>query len=295
MLAKMLDRHGLTLGKFKIPDRVGDGTMPADMLEADAAAPSSDANITVALDHEQRAFVRAVLTTVDEKKPGMFALDAPAGYGKTKTLNALIDSLKARKKNIAVTAASGVAAQLLTDGRTVQAPPYALQHTPIHAVQVHSTFRVPAREIDARHVLSEVKHNSRYGTLVANLDVLIIDECFMLDKHILMAIDRAFRFIRQNEEHMGGVITVFGGDVRQVLPVLPSKTLAEVKTRIIKCTPWWSRVQQFKLMKNYRVHQAYGRDKKGADEWAQYLLDIGNGDIPLEVKGKNPTPYSNLQ
>ena len=58
---------------------------------------------------------------------------------------------------------------------------------------MHGTFRVPAREFDEQHVLSDVKPNHRIGTMVMALHVLIIDEAFMLDKHVLMALDRAFR------------------------------------------------------------------------------------------------------
>ena len=58
---------------------------------------------------------------------------------------------------------------------------------------MHSTFSVPAREFDERHVLLDVKPNHRIGKMVMALHVLIIDEAFMLDKHVLMALDRAFR------------------------------------------------------------------------------------------------------
>ena len=95
---------------------------------------------------------------------------------------------------------------------------------------------------------------------------------------------------------MGGVVTVLAGDARQVLPVLPFKHLDEVKSRVIKCVPWWTEVQYpvciyaiiptvqvdvLRLSMNYRVKRAYGRDKVGADTWAEYLLDVGNGVVPL--------------
>lgn len=42
----------------------------------------------------------------------------------------------------------------------------------------------------------------------------------MSHRHILEAVDRTFRFIRDNDLPMGGVTVLFGGDFRQILPVV---------------------------------------------------------------------------
>ena len=54
--------------------------------------------------------------------------------------------------------------------------------------------------------------------------VIIWDETSMSKKGTIEAIDITFRNIMNNPEPFGGKIDVFGGDFRQVLPVVPRAT-----------------------------------------------------------------------
>ena len=44
-------------------------------------------------------------------------------------------------------------------------------------------------------------------------------------------------------------------------------------------------VEIHRFIKNYRVLSAYGADHIRGKDWAQFLLDVGNGDVPLVQGG----------
>ena len=63
---------------------------------------------------------------IDNNDGGILLLDAPGGTGKTFLINLILAKLRSEGKIALATASSGIAATLLTGGRTL-----------------HSTFKVP--------------------------------------------------------------------------------------------------------------------------------------------------------
>ena len=63
---------------------------------------------------------------IDSDEGGMLFLDAPGGIGKTFLINLILAKLQSEGKIALATASSGIAATLLTGGRTL-----------------HSTFKIP--------------------------------------------------------------------------------------------------------------------------------------------------------
>jgi len=69
------------------------------------------------------------------------------------------------------------------------------------------------------------------------------------------ALVRTLRDFKNNDRPMGGVVIIFAGDFRQILPVVPKGTKSnEINARLIislvlhnifeinnqyACTPWW--------------------------------------------------------
>jgi len=67
----------------------------------------------------------------------------------------------------------------------------------------------------------------------------------------------------------GGKVMVFGGDFRQVLPVVPRGTRAQVTDATLQRSYLWDKIRKIRLSQNMRAQ---------SDPWfSEYLLRIGNG------------------
>ena len=73
---------------------------------------------------QQNVFI-TFIQAVQDKQKDMFFLDAPGGCGKTFLIETILSTIRSERKIAIDTASSGLAATLLTGGRTV-----------------HSTFKV---------------------------------------------------------------------------------------------------------------------------------------------------------
>ncbi|KHJ95331.1 hypothetical protein OESDEN_04725 [Oesophagostomum dentatum] len=79
----------------------------------------------------------------------------------------------------------------------------------------------------------------------------------------------------QLELPFGGKVMVLGGDFRQVLPVVRKGGRAELIASSIQKSPLWQSFTIYRLTENMRV-TAHG------DEWKRYLIEAGNGTIPVD-------------
>ncbi|XP_065665455.1 ATP-dependent DNA helicase pif1-like [Hydra vulgaris] len=111
------------------------------------------------------------------------------------------------------------------------------------------------------------------------VSLFLLDETSMIPKHALNAIDRLLKDICKNNFPFGGKIILFGGDFRQILPVMKRGQPAEIVESCIKCSLHWQWVQKFALTENMRV-------QNGKGEFSQWLLKLGNGTIT--VKEEDP-------
>ena len=75
-----------------------------------------------------------------------------------------------------------------------------------------------------------------------------------------------------NTEIFGGKMIVFGGDFRQVLPVVPHGTRAETVNASFAKFYLWSKMEILKLTRNMRA--------KLDDGFSKFLLRVGNGVEP---------------
>jgi ATP-dependent DNA helicase PIF1 len=67
----------------------------------------------------------------------------------------------------------------------------------------------------------------------------------------------------------GGKVMVFGGDFRQVLPVVPRGSRAQVTNACLKRSYLWPNIRQIRLTQNMRA--------QSDPMFSEYLLRIGNG------------------
>jgi len=82
----------------------------------------------------------------------------------------------------------------------------------------------------------------------------------------------------------GGRLMVFVGDLRQVLPVMSGASRAHVVRNCLNRASYWPEVKRLKLQVNMRVQLALCANDANLtnqfDEFADYLLRVGEGKIP---------------
>nr|GEV51247.1 hypothetical protein [Tanacetum cinerariifolium] len=144
------------------------------------------------LNSEQRVVYDNIMLTVSENNGGLFFVYESGSTGKTYLWKTIIAWIRSMGKIVLSVASSGIALLLLPGGRTT-----------------HSRFRI----------LLELDNESCCG----------IDH-----RHAFKAVDRTFRDICKHDnpnadnEVFGGKLVVLGGDLRQILPVIPNAPQAVV-------------------------------------------------------------------
>ncbi|KAK9671299.1 hypothetical protein RND81_12G020200 [Saponaria officinalis] len=139
----------------------------------------------------------AIMHHVKTGKPGAFFIYGPGGTGKTFLYGALYAKVRSMGKICLPTATSGIAASNLPTGRTA-----------------HSRFKIPLNSDES--LTCNVPKQGGLPCLLREASLIIWDEASMAKKENIDAVDLLFQDI-----------VVFGGDFRQVLPVLPRKTQQE--------------------------------------------------------------------
>ena len=105
----------------------------------------------------------------------------------------------------------------------------------------------------------------------------------MINRLAFEAVDRTLRDITDRPHiPFGGLVVVFGGDVRQTLPVVPRAGHAATVAACIKQSRLWPSVTVLRLVENMRVqaHLTAGGDPVMAEQaawFAHWLLDVGEG------------------
>ena len=214
------------------------------------------------LNPEQRAAADAIIQELErgerEGEARIFYIDGPGGTGKTALLNFIIYFAISRGFTVASSAWTGCAKELLHNGRTI-----------------HNLFKLPVPILETSSC--NIRPDSPHAHYLRSLDLNIMDEASMIDVYASDAIDRMLRDItRRPQVPFGGKLIVFGGDFRQVLPVVPHAGPAEILEHCIKRSPLWQHVRLYPLTTNMRALQ----DERNFAEW---LLQVGNGSLRSTV------------
>ena len=212
---------------------------------------------------EQRNVFELVLSSINENSGGVFFLDAPGGTGKTFVINVLLAKVRMRKDIALAVASSGIAATLLSGGRTA-----------------HSAFKLPLDLTTMDEPSCNISRGSAAAKLLKKACLIVWDECSMAHRFAIEALDRTLRDIRGNNSPMGGVVFLMAGDFRQTLPVVPKGTKADEIKACLKSSYLWSRVRKLKLETNMRVLLS---SDVSAGEFAKKQLDIGNGHVQEDI------------
>ena len=206
------------------------------------------------LNNEQRSAFLQVTAAVRappsvQQNDRVFFLDGPGGTGKTYLYNVILAQLRSEGKICLAVASSGIAAELLIGGRTA-----------------HSRFKIPLKT--TFESTCNVSANSKLAKLLKKTDLIIWDEVPMSHKYTVETVDRTLRDITEVDEIYGGITVLFGGDFRQILPVIVGGTRAQIVSASLKRSFIWPFVKNMSLQQNMRVED-------GDAEFHNFLLRVG--------------------
>jgi len=164
-------------------------------------------------------------------------------------------------------ASSGIAALLIPGGRTA-----------------HSRFCIPLLINESS--TCTIEPDSPLGKLIGKAKLIIWDEAPIMHRFCFEAVDRTFRDIMKEVDEknktipFGGKVVVFGGDFRQILPVIPKANRQEVVHATLNSSHLWNYIEVLTLTKNMRLLN--GASDVDIDErrlFSEWVLGIGDGRI----------------
>ncbi|GAA0163757.1 hypothetical protein LIER_19548 [Lithospermum erythrorhizon] len=115
----------------------------------------------------------------------------------------------------------------------------------------------------------------------------------MTDKSIIHVIDNLLQDLCENEKPFGGMLVVFWGDFRQVLPVVRGEGRTQQVEASIVSSELWENFIMLKLIDNMRARQDLG--------FVEFLMRIGNGTKPpnerdeIEIPQPMLIPYTTME
>ena len=152
--------------------------------------------------------------------PGTFFIDGPDGTGKTFLYRAILATIRSKHLIALATESSGVATSILPGGQTA-----------------HSRFKITL-DIE-KNMACCISQQSGLAKLLRVAKLIIWDEAPKSRRQTIEALDRMLQDVNESELPFGGKVVVFGGDFRQVLPVVPKATKQErIDASLIRSYLW---------------------------------------------------------
>ncbi|XP_058767402.1 uncharacterized protein LOC131641097 [Vicia villosa] len=218
------------------------------------------------LTDEQRSIFEEIMDAVEKQQGGVFFLYGYGGTGKTFMWNTLSAALRSKKKIVLPVASSGIASLLLPGGRTA-----------------HSRFKIPVPTLETS--ICNIEKKDDIAELLKFTDLIIWDEAPMANKFCFESLDKSLKDIMSGPTHaskkiFGGKVVVFGGDFRQILPVIPRGTRSDIIHATINASYIWDHCKVLRLTKNMRLQS--GPPTTTADEirsFSEWILNIGDGTM----------------
>ncbi|XP_012837726.1 PREDICTED: uncharacterized protein LOC105958267 [Erythranthe guttata] len=246
-MGKKINSYDLPLIPTELNDVLDD--LPREIEdEMSIVIPEEDLEAELKLNSEQH---KAFLTILD------------CGTGKTFLYRALLARVRSNKQIAIATATSGVAASIMPGGRTA-----------------HSRFKIPIDASDSTEC--SLSKQSGAAELLRRAKLLIWDEAPMAKRWAIENVDKCLQDIMGNDQHFGGKVIVFGGDFRQVLPVVPRGTINQTIYASLVKSSLWGKMKKFTLSTNMRA--------KTDPKFCEFLLRVGNGEEPADAEGNIKIP-----
>jgi hypothetical protein len=197
------------------------GEIPREIFEE---ASVDDMALSKTLNEEQQTAYNEIMSAVDSDHDGLFFVDGPGGTEKTYLYRALLATIRSQNKIVVATATSGVAASIMPGGRTA-----------------HSRFKIPLTLDDG--AFCSFTKQSGTAKLLRTASLIIWDEVTMMKRQDVEALDNNLCDImdRPNLPFRGKTV-VFGGDFRQVLPVVRRGLRAQIVDASLRMSYLWNSI-----------------------------------------------------
>ncbi|XP_058741856.1 uncharacterized protein LOC131614261 [Vicia villosa] len=217
------------------------------------------------LTDEQGKIFEKIMTAVQAQNGGVFFLHGYGGIGKTYMWRTLASALRSKHVICLTVATSGIASLLLPGGRTA-----------------HSKFKIPVPTMD--NSTCKIDYDDDVADLLRQTKLIIWDEAPMAHKHAFESLDRTLKDVMRtygnSKEIFGGKVVVFGGDFRQILPVVPKGSRSDIVHSAINASYIWWSVEVLTLTQNMRLQSGPNEhEKKEIADFSKWLLDIGEGKV----------------
>ena len=214
---------------------------------------------------DQAAVFDAVAAALETREGGVFFIDGPGGSGKTYLEETLLHHVRGQGRVASPCAWSGIAATLLTGGKTC-----------------HSLFGFPV-PLPTEDVTSSISAQTGRAALLRETALFVWDEAPMSPREAVEGAHKLLSFLAGDSRPFAGKVVVFSGDFRQVLPVIPGGSRADVVAHSLRHHPFWERglVRSFELRGNARAREDAG--------FAEFLLRLGDGLEPVHA---DVSPYA---
>ncbi|GAU10475.1 hypothetical protein TSUD_421880, partial [Trifolium subterraneum] len=186
------------------------------------------------------------------------------GTGKTYIWRTLASALRSKQEIVVTVATSGIAV-LLPGGRTA-----------------HSKFKLPIPTLD--NSSCNIKYEDDLAELLRQTKLIIWDEAPMAHGYCFESLDRCLQDIMcktgNSDKIFGGKVVVFGGDFRQILPVIPRGSRSDIVHASINASYIWDHCEVLTLTKNMRLRQGSNDGENDEIEaFSNWLLMVGEGRI----------------
>ena len=270
-IEKLLRRNGTSLPRLtKNPKLPKTSTQDFNVLIVDERSydrktllETLDRDVPKMTD-EQKEIYDQILVAVNRGNGGMFFVYGFGGTGKTFLWKLLSAGVRSRGDIALNVASSGIASLLLQGGRTA-----------------HSRFGLPLNPDEFSSCT--MAHGSDQANLVKEASLIIWDEAPMMSRYCFEALDRSLSDIigKHSDKPFGGKVVVFGGDFRQVLPVINGGSRAAIVMASMNSSYLWEHCKVLKLTKNMRLSSGGLSAEELTDlkELSEWILKVGDGTL----------------
>ncbi|KRH33055.2 hypothetical protein GLYMA_10G096000v4 [Glycine max] len=214
------------------------------------------------LTDEQKTIVDTIMSVVNTQSAAIYFLYGYGGTGKTFVWTTLSSGIRSNGGIVCTISSSGIASLLLPVGQTA-----------------HSKFAIPVPA--TKNSTCNIHQGSELAGLLKVTKLIVWDEAPMCHKFAFEALDKSLKDIMQNNLPFGGKIMVFGGDFRQILPIVPKGNCSDIVHATINASYIWDHCQILKLTKNMRLLSNVPQQPNNEElkQFSHWLLDIGDGKI----------------
>uniref|UniRef100_A0A0R0JR84 ATP-dependent DNA helicase n=1 Tax=Glycine max TaxID=3847 RepID=A0A0R0JR84_SOYBN len=212
------------------------------------------------LTDEQKTIVDTIMSVVNTQSAAIYFLYGYGGTGKTFVWTTLSSGIRSH------------------GGMFVQFLQVELLHY-YCLLTAHSKFAIPVPA--TKNSTCNIHQGRELAELLKVTKLIVWDEAPMCHKFAFEALDKSLKDIMQNNLPFGGKIMVFGGDFRQILPIVPKGNRSDIVHITINASYIWDHCQILKLTKNMRLLSNAPRQPNNEElkQFSHWLLDIGDGKI----------------